>query len=192
MSDFDPATLYRYLTKGRSPATEVPDKLGPLISALEKAAGSGRKAAAAAGVPESTWRDWRSGRRKPSGLHGAKLDAAREGLRVRVRRQRLTAGRERLLRARPPTVTLKWTFTISRVRETRTRTFPKDSRGRYMPDARWKELWSGVVGDYLTGGDGSKPTATMLEEAIKAYANDEFEYDSVSLDSVEWHYRKLN
>jgi len=58
---FDPATLYRYITKGRSPATEVPgvDQLGKFVRAVEAAAGSGRKAAASVGVGETTWRRWR-------------------------------------------------------------------------------------------------------------------------------------
>lgn len=189
MSEFDPG-LYRLIARtgsrggrGFVPGTEVPKTLPKLIEALEKAAGSGRKAAAAAGVPETSWRRWRSGSGKPSGAHQAQLDKARERLRQDVRRKRLAPGREKRLRASPPRLTIAWSFQISSTPETRKRTFP----GEFVGQEQWAAMWGRVVDDYLAGGDGAEPVADMVDKAIDEYANDEFEYTAVEIDDTEWH-----
>ena|SRR6188472_367975 len=190
MAEFDPV-LYRLITrggasaggKGYSVATEAPATLPKLITALEKASGSGRKAAASAGVAETTWRRWRRGEAAPSGPQRAKLDQAREQLRRDVRRKRLTPGRETALRARPPRVTVKWSMRVSKSAETRTREFP----GEWISKEDWAAAWGRILDDYLTGGDGSEPTADLIDSAVHEYAAGEFDYDNVEIESTRWH-----
>ncbi|MFJ6530871.1 helix-turn-helix domain-containing protein [Streptomyces longwoodensis] len=65
---------YRYQEVKR-PATHRQGLLAR-IGRLEKLFGTRGKAAAAAGIPYSTWRDWTSGRTKPSARGLRKLEAA--------------------------------------------------------------------------------------------------------------------
>lgn len=83
--------LYRNITAGLIPSSETKQTVPQRIAEIERKSGSGRKAAAAVGVPESTWRGWRKG--TPPGPAGVeKIEQAQ-------RRVRLAPGREQRLNA---------------------------------------------------------------------------------------------
>jgi transglutaminase-like putative cysteine protease len=85
--------IYREITNGRSPHTEVHTVGGAIDYLLGAAGGVAAAAARLAGVPASTFRGWLRGRqpKAPGELVGAAQRAQR--------RERLPRGRERRLRA---------------------------------------------------------------------------------------------
>lgn len=85
--------IYREITGGRSPHTEVRGGWSAAVEYLVGEAGSARAAARELGVSESTFRGWRHGRTPRDGGDYV-LDAARR----MQRRARLRPGREARLR----------------------------------------------------------------------------------------------
>jgi hypothetical protein len=72
--------LYRSLT-GRSRKSE--QSYQAAMSELERQHGSKKAAAAAAGVADRTWRDWRAGTHRPSKAHRSGLQRAQREARLR-------------------------------------------------------------------------------------------------------------
>lgn len=86
--------LYREITNGRSPYTEVATFGGAVEYFLTSAGGIAAAAARAAGVPASTFRGWMRGRQPKTGNAAGMVGAA-----IRAqRRERLPRGREKRLR----------------------------------------------------------------------------------------------
>ena len=95
--------IYREITGGRSPRTEIGTFGGAVEYLLGKAGGVASTAARLAGVPASTFRGWLRGRQPKAGRAGDVVRAASAA----ERRDRLSRGRERRLRAPGALSTLK-------------------------------------------------------------------------------------
>lgn len=91
--------LHALITGGRSQATETGRQA---LGAIERAAGSGRRAAAMVGVSPSTWRRWKAG--------GGRSAHSTELLKVAARIIRVPAGREARIRGGDRGVTVPITY----------------------------------------------------------------------------------
>lgn len=111
MSDRRNEATYRAITGGRSPHTERQGdwRIG-LRLVVDIAGGNVSAAARALDVPRRTMRRWLAGEGAPRGERRAQVAAlARQYVRRAERRNRLSAGRERRLRA-ARTVTIAWKY----------------------------------------------------------------------------------
>lgn len=145
--------VYRALSGGRSPATELRGLGVPeLVRAVESASGSQRAAAARLGVSPSTLRRWKAGSHRPRGLAG--LQAAAKAA---LRRGRMGPRREAKLRGLGP-----WSITgvVVISADTRRRTVQP---GRELPEGHL----SPAVDAYLRADDLG--AAEVVERAIDQF-----------------------
>lgn len=156
--------VYRYITRGRSPATEGRRGLPEMIRQQEIKHGSGRAAARAWGIPESTWRSWRNGR-PAKAKHSTVIDALKAEHVKTERRARLSPGREKKLRAgtaAPGPLHAQFGDV------TGTLIISSDERTRSIDLSQWitPESEQAIVDAYLSGRDGA------VEQAIKDAMDD--------------------
>jgi hypothetical protein len=169
--------VYRWITHGRSPATEYRD-VSAAVRAQEARYGSGRKAAKALGIPESTWRGWRSGRPpKPGNPHAERLRV--ETVKAE-RRARLKPGRERRLRAGGPIASQIGNVNgVLVVSSERGRTRDVDLADYITPESEQK-----IVDAYLSGREGA------VEDAFREALDDYYpgEWSDVEIEFGGQHY----
>lgn len=119
----------------------VNDTFGALVADLEQRAGSGRAAARAAGIPESTWRGWKRGLRRP----GSQAQQA-------ARRGKLLTGIRGYLRVNPPGTRLTVTVGGGRARERPTRNVDVDRAALERAGDAWQRGdLRGMVREFRAG-----------------------------------------
>lgn len=164
-----PGLLYRAITNGRSPATEIASAAARLAE-LERAHGGGAAAARAVGVSLRTWQRWRVAaagtasaareRQRPSKASELRLTQA-------VRRARLKPGREaRLRRSRVLRVTGE--YVVSSDRRQRS-----EDIGPHVGALRGKILDAYLAGD-------NREMARLFTRALDEY-----------IDGLEVHITKI-
>lgn len=174
--------LYREITGGRSPHTEV-NTFGGAVEWYLFRGGSIAGAARLAGVPPSTFRGWVHGRQPKPGRAGWLVRAAQ----LATRRARLSLGRERRLR-RPGA--LAGLTIVGEHGYDRGKGFAR-SAGQSMAGRTVKlgvfldEVQNDVVDVYLAGG-----SMADLAEALHAGINDRGWYaqtfDPYNVDGEVW------